>query len=361
MGLKLLFLCKRRPMGRDLVTRPFGRFFYLPYHLAERGHDITLLLLDYRQGKPVDMRVHGIRWISEPVTLGYPGRYLDRLRQLLRADRPDWVVGLSDTYFGILAQHYGRKYGILSCIDAYDNYESYIPWLKPLHGLWRRALSRADLVTAAGPGLLQYMSRQRHGRPSLVVPMAADPIGFRPMDQGECRLRMGLPSGRKLVGYCGSTHKNRGLHVLFGAIAMLQEKQPDVSLLISGRTWKNVAIPESVYQLGYVVDEDMPTLLNCMDILTVLNRVTSFGNFSYPVKLFEAMSCGVPVIATATPATRWILRDHPDCLVQPSDPGALCRKIEHFLGKGQICYNDLPDWQSSAGLLEKVFLGRNMT
>lgn len=44
-----------------------------------------------------------------------------------------------------------------SCIDAYDNYESYIPWLKLLHVLKRRALSRADLITAAGPNLLKQM------------------------------------------------------------------------------------------------------------------------------------------------------------------------------------------------------------
>jgi len=342
-------------MGRDLVSRPYGRFYYLPRYLAERGHEVTLLLLDYRNSTPLDMRSDGMRWISEPLTLRRPGRYLGRLRQLLDTDRPDWIVGLSDTYFGILAQRYAYGCGIRSCIDAYDNYESYIPWLKPLHGLWRRALAHADLVTAAGPALLQYMSRQRQGRPAVVVPMAADPVGFMPMDRLECRSRMGLPADRMFVGYCGSTHRNRGLHVLFDAVRMLQEKRPEVSLLVSGRSWKNVSIPDTAYQLGYIADEDMPVLLNCMNVLTVLNRPTSFGNFSYPVKLYEAMTCHVPVIATATPATRWILRNHPDCLVQPS-PEALCEKLDRFLGQGRIGYSDVPDWQTGAGLLEQALL-----
>ncbi len=221
--LKLLFLSKRRPMGRDLVTKPYGRFYYLPRCLAERGHEVTLLLLDYRNDDPVDVQREGIRWISVPIGLRKPTRYLVKIQQLIEVERPDWVIGLSDTYFGMLAQHYGKKYAVRSCIDAYDNYESYIPWMTPLHKLWRRALSRADLVTAAGPDLAQYMSRQRKDRPAVVVPMAADPIGFMPMNQTECRLQMGLPVDGRLIGYCGSLHKSRGVEVLFEAFERLRQ------------------------------------------------------------------------------------------------------------------------------------------
>ena len=191
--MKLLFLCKRSPMGRDLVHRPYGRFYYLPKFLAERGHQVHHLLLNYRREGSLDMHRHGIHWMSESLLSGNPARYLRRLKSVIQEVRPDWIIGLSDTYFGILAQYYGRRYGISSCIDAYDNYESYIPWMVPLHKLWRRALSRADLVTAAGPDLAMYLSSQRAEHPAMVVPMAADPVGFLPLDRTDCRRRMGLP------------------------------------------------------------------------------------------------------------------------------------------------------------------------
>jgi len=344
-------------MGRDLVERPYGRFYYLPRSLAERGHEVTLLLLDYRNEMQVDIRRDGIRWLSEPLSPGNPGRYPGRLRQLLRTDRPDWVIGLSDSYFGILAQYYGHKYGIRVCIDAYDNYESYIPWLMPLHGLWRRALSRADLVTAAGPDLLQYMSRHRTGCPAVVVPMAADPVGFRPMDQAECRSQMGLPADGHLIGYCGSLHKSRGVEVLFEAYEQIRLIRPNVGLVLSGRQWGNVPVPESAISLGYIEDEKVPLLLNCMDTLAVINRDSAFGRYSHPVKLYEAMNCQVPVVATQTPATEWILGEHPECLVQPSDPHALTRKIGFSLKQGRIRYADVPDWESSCNALEDALLG----
>jgi len=302
------------------------------------------------------MHRDGIHWISEPLTLRNPGRYPGRLQQLLQADRPDWLIGLSDTYYGILAQYYGHKYGMRSCIDAYDNYESYIPWLKPLHGLWRRALSRADLVTAAGPDLAQYMSRRRNGRPVVVVPMAPDPVGFRPIDQAECRHRMGLPVAGRLIGYCGSLHKSRGVELLFEAYARLRQTSPDLGLVLSGRQWGNVPVPETAYSLGYIEDEKVPLLLNCMDTLAVINRDSAFGRYSHPVKLYEAMTCHVPVVVTATVATKWILRDYPELLVPPADVGALADSIVAALERGRIAYRDMPDWQSICDVFEHALL-----
>ena len=74
--MKLLFLSKRSPMERDLVASPYGRFYYLPRYLAERGHEVTLLLLDYRNGEPLDRHRDGIRWISEPLARRSPGSAL---------------------------------------------------------------------------------------------------------------------------------------------------------------------------------------------------------------------------------------------------------------------------------------------
>jgi len=346
-------------MGRDLVTNPYGRFYYLPRCLAERGHEVTLLMLDYRNNDPLNVQREGIRWISEPISLGKPLQYLAKIRELLKVDRPDWIIGLSDTYFGILAQYYGKKYAVNSCIDAYDNYESYIPWLTPLHKFWRRALSRANLVTAAGPELARYMTRQRGNQPVAIVPMAADPIGFVPMDQAECRSKMGLPVDGRLIGYCGSLHKSRGVEVLFDAFERLRQTHPDVGLVLSGRQWGNVPVPDSACSLGYIHDNKVPLLLNCMDTLAVINRDSPFGRYSHPVKLYEAMDCQIPVVATQTPATQWILREHPEFLVPPSDPQALSRKIGHCLKQGRIKYTNIPCWESSCDAIENSLLGVN--
>ena len=55
------------------------------------------------------------------------------------------------------------------------------------------------------------------------------------MDRAECRARMGLPVEGRLIGYCGSLHRSRGVEVLFEAFARLMETRPDVGLVLSGR------------------------------------------------------------------------------------------------------------------------------
>lgn len=349
--MKLLFLCKRRPMSRDLLTNPYGRFFYLPKLMAERGHDVTVALMDYQGGEPVDVREHGIRWLSRSVW-----SYRREAIRALRSDPPDWVIGFSDTYFGILARSVARRFGCRYAIDAYDNYESYIPWAKPLHGLWRRALRGADLITAAGPGLVDLMSAGSSEQATAVVPMAADPTGFVPRSKVHSRGEFGLTEDQPLIGYCGSMHRSRGVDVLFGALPLISASRPDVGFVHSGRTWQDVPLPESIRSLGYIDDDKVPVLLNCMDVLVVVNRDSSFGQYSYPVKLYEAMSCDVPVIATRTQATEWILAAQPERLFDAGDPAALASAALNALENPHRSGGEVPGWDSACDRLEAALL-----
>lgn len=354
--MKLLFLCKRRPQGRDLLIRPYGRFYHLPLLLARQGHEVTILLCSYK-GEPDHHDVHdedGIRWYSISLAGLNPLRYYRTARQLAREIGPDWIIGFSDTWYGIMASHLAPLFGCRSLIDAYDNYESYMAWCKPLHHLWRRSLAEADMVTAAGPQLAELMARNRKAKPSRVMPMAADPI-FKPLNQAKCREKLGLPLDKKMLGYCGAIYSNRGIEVLFDAYRTLARQGSDIELVLSGRKAPNVDIPVGARWLGYLPDEQMPLLLNSMDLLTVLSQVSSFGNFSYPVKLYEAMRCRVPVVATATQTAEWIMRDHPEHLVPPGDSQALTEKISYLLQKsGKIDYGIDEGWEESSLVLEEA-------
>jgi glycosyltransferase involved in cell wall biosynthesis len=349
--VNLLFLCKRRPQGKDLIASPYGRFFHLPRLLAERGHRVSIVLLDYENGAEFEIDDHGIHWCSSPVF-----RYLSAVEKQIADIGPDWIVGFSDTYFGILAARAARKHHTRCCIDAYDNYESYMPWAKPLHWLWRKALRRADLVTAAGPGLARLLAGNDNNKCTAVVPMAADPTGFEPQDKIACRELLELPADVPLVGYCGSMHRTRGVDVLFDAIPFVLAERPDVRFIHSGRTWSDVPLPETVTSLGFIDDDKVPVLLNSMDVLVVTNRASAFGNYSYPVKLYEAMSCGVPAVATRTLATDWILEGHPECLVEPGDSRELADAILGALSRPGIDYNNVPTWKSSCDLFERALL-----
>lgn len=359
--MKILFLSKRYPQGRDLLNRPYGRFFYLPFHLSQLDHQVSLLLFSYRDDPTEHRYLHGMNWYSEslhPWKAGWGcAQYVARAKALIEADPPDWIIGFSDSWYGILAQYLGAKYGIKSMIDAYDNYESYLPGIKPLHWAWRYACRHASALTAAGPDLLDLISGGRNTSRTAIVPMAADPI-FQTMDRNQCRILLGLPSDLALIGYCGSQYSNRGIETLFDAVIQLLEISPRTLLVLSGRRQSGVtppsAIKDNIIELGYLPDEKMPVLLNAMNVLLAINRPSTFGHYSYPAKLYEAMQCRVPVIASEVTGAAWIMRNHPECLVRSDNATKLAERINKAITWNTKDYAEQQTWYESALIIDKL-------
>lgn len=354
-------MSKRFPQGRDLLKRPFGRFYSLPVSLSQQGYGVTALVLSYRPDPPEERIAGGVRWVSESLgpllAKGGPIAFLRRAQRLIDERRPDCLIACSDTWYGIVGEWLASRNRIPCVIDAYDNYESYIPWAKPLHWAWRRACRRAAAVTAAGPELLELMRPSGSPGWRAVVPMAADP-GFRPMDKDGCRAALGLPLDATLIGYAGSLHRSRGIDTLFEVIREMSSRLDNVRLVVSGRRQRGVEIPADVrphvIDLGFVPDDKVAVVLNSLDVALVVNRDSAFGRYSYPVKLYEAIACGVPVVAADVPGSAWILRDHPELLARPEDAGDFAAKAIAVLGRKRLDYAELSTWNKSAALLEEL-------
>jgi len=346
--MKLLFVCKRHPQQRDLIERPYGRFYHLPRQLAALGHDVRVLLCSHRKLPSLRVRSAGVEWISGDLLTNGPYRYLQDARAETKAFQPDWIVGLSDTYCGWLAHHLARLTHARLAVDAYDNFEAYMPWNLPLHWLWRSAVRAAELVTAAGPELAQKLQSHRgRGHPAEVLAMAADPE-FVPLDRIACRQQLGLPQDAPLLGYIGSWTKDRGTHLLLDAFQIVRAARPDARLVLSGRPPVEALQTPGVIGSGYVVDDQLPALVNAVDVACVITADTGFGRYSYPAKLCEAMACGVPVAATATPAVRWMLGDRQDCMAPLNDAEAYASCLLQQLAGARTDYGPRESWVSLA-------------
>ena len=353
--MKLIFLSKRRPQGRDLFIDPYGRFFHLPRLLAASGHEVHLLLLSYRRDAAESRRIDGLHMHTVSVLPLGPWPYLAKADALCAEIGPDWIVGFSDTWYGILAARLAARHDCRALVDAYDNYESYIPWARPLHWAWRRALARADAVTAAGPQLADLM-RDSSGHASVeVVPMAAD-SAFVPLPQAKCRLELGLPQHGRLVGYSGSLHPNRGIDLLAAVYARLREVDPQIGLVLSGRLFSGIKLPPGVHWLGYRPAEQVPLILNSLDMVFVVNQPGAFGDYSYPAKLYEAMACGVPVVAADVPGTSWVLREHPEMLARAGNVDDFVVRTLATFARDRAPYVAPAGWVTSASILEKLLI-----
>jgi glycosyltransferase involved in cell wall biosynthesis len=354
--LRLLLISKRSPQQRDLIERPYGRFHHIAAELASRGHEVQVLLCSHRSLPSSRIRIANVDWLSSDVrTLGI-GSFLRELNQYAAEFEPDWIVGMSDIYYGWIASRIGRAMGARVAIDAYDNYEAYMPWNLPLHLLWRRSIRTADLVTAAGPQLAQRLqSHRRDGHPVEVIPMAADPE-FRPLDKQACRRVLGLPAERHLIGYVGSWGRNRGTAMLIDAFRRARALRPDLQLVLSGKPPPEALAEPGILCTGYLSDAQMPNLINALDVACVVTADTSFGRYSYPAKLCEAMACNVPVVATNTEPVSWMLAGDADHLVHHGDAAGFAERMLDLLDRPRAEYGPRPTWNMHSKQFEHLLI-----
>ena len=283
--MKLLFISKRRPQQRDLISRPYGRFYNLPLELARLGNNVTVILIDFHNTDTLYNSSDGVNWISLDIKkLGF-FNFFKQLNLEAKLISPDWVFGLSDTWTGWLAHNLSKTLKCKLAIDAYDNYESYMPWNKPLHWLWRRAIKAADLVTVAGPQLANLLAKDRsHSSAPVIIPMSADE-SFISMDKSLARIHLNLPLDCPLIGYYGSWAQRRGTENLLVIFNQVKLEIPNVKLVLSGNPPKSITAQPGVINLGYIDDESLPYLVNAIDVACIITRNSSFGKYSYPAKL----------------------------------------------------------------------------
>ena len=68
------------------------------------------------------------------------------------------------------------------------------------------------------------------------------------------------------------------------------------------------------------------------------------------------MSCQIPVIATRTPPTEWILRGNEQFLVLPESAPDLAHKMKTVLDMGRFDYAMQNTWEESSRLFEDALL-----
>ncbi len=164
------------------------------------------------------------------------------------------------------------------------------------------------------------------------------------------RERLGLPLERKIVCYCGNTYRGRGIEILVRAAAQMPEVE---FLIVGGRERDNVLWREMARQQGsgnfriegFVQQREVPSYLLASDVLVMpysskitIRDGTEAGRFTSPLKLFEYMAAGKPIVATGVPSVLEILRPGENSVVTPpDDSGEFIRVLGLVLADSKLC------------------------
>jgi glycosyltransferase involved in cell wall biosynthesis len=361
--------------------------------LALRGHDVTLVVRPDTSAPARDpFRFYGttrpdrmtIRTIG-----GAPGTHLRRLRFLVEAvaaaTRSDGVILTRDlglAAFLLRSPLPGRLRIVYESHGIADVVSAEMPAL----------LGRTDLVPSQAK--LQRLAR----REALVWQRAAAYVTITRALADELRTRFGnrpnvhvVPDGapgpvdvpvphaghgpRAVVGYAGHLYPWKGVDVLMHALASLpgahgvviggHPAERDLARVRALAT--SLGLQARVSFTGHVPPGEVNTRLADATILALPNTPSAISaRYTSPLKLFEYLAMGRPIIASDLPAIREVLTDGQSALLVPAgDASALAAAIQRVaddpalasrLAAGALALAPRFTWDARAERLETALM-----
>ncbi|MEP6993086.1 MAG: glycosyltransferase, partial [Acidobacteriota bacterium] len=196
-----------------------------------------------------------------------------------------------------LARRLRERYGwriIYDCMDEHTGFGTHGPQTARDE---QRLLEESDLVTVTSLPLLQ---RVRAVRPdALRLPNAADTARFGALPPRESSPLAKLP--RPIVGYYGAI----AAWFDVDAVGLAARRRRGWSFVLVGRetgaTLESLDSLPNVHRIGEVPYEELPQYLAGFDVCTIPFARTPLTEATNPVKLYEYLATGKPVVARRLP------------------------------------------------------------
>ena len=207
-----------------------------------------------------------------------------------------------------------------------------------------RLLRDVDGVIAISQALADDFVARGISRDKItIVPNGIDPAALDVAERDPAlRERLGL-AGSHVVGYLGNLdHWREGIDVLLAALAKLRGRgRHDIKLLVVGDGTRRAALEGAARRLhvadaatftGRVPHEAVGQYYAQMDLFVNPRVDERAARYITPLKPYEAMALGIPVLVSDLPALREII-DPParGAVAPPGDPAALAAAIERLI------------------------------
>lgn len=165
-------------------------------------------------------------------------------------------------------------------------------------------------------------------------------------DKDELRRKLGLAENKKIVGYVGhltTMGVGKGVDDLLKAMKILQKDDPDIQLVIVGGTERDIAYYKKqtlgidVVFAGHKNHELIPNYLRAFDVLAMpFPQNPHYARYMSPIKMFEYMASGRPIVATKLPSVEEVLNESNSVLVEPNSPEDLAKGIRRIIDDSEF-------------------------
>jgi glycosyltransferase involved in cell wall biosynthesis len=325
------------------------KVYELTKNLTKRGHRVYLFIpkIGYPEQQTtahvcpvpfIDLPI--LRFISFQVVA-----FLWALRVALRKDHPDIIyVRIMWSFIPMIL---GRLLSVPVMLEINDSphraYASITNTFKRtvVHLIDKVSFHLSDHLLPVTQKIAENMHTLEGipWRKLTVLPSGTNIDLFHPMDKRQCCRKLGFDESLTYIGFIGTFFRHQGIDTLIDAAPLIINKYPQVRFLILGDGPMRVAWSQKIddctlcaYFLfpGNVPYEEVPPYCGVMDVCVApfLKEAVERS----PVKIFDYLACGKPVVATDVGETSGFFADSGAVMiVPPEDPAALAQGLNSLL------------------------------
>ncbi len=241
----------------------------------------------------------------------------------------------------------------------------------------KKALSFSDRIIAVTPGIKSSLQNFYNipGEKIIVVSNGANTSLFKPLEQEACRKELGLTPGIPHICFVGNLAPWQGIEYLVKAAPSILSQLPECRFLIVGdgimkdeltNLSREFGVEDQFIFTGVVAYERVPRYINASDVCVapfIFARNAKIG--LSPLKLYEYMACGKPVVASNISGVSDVLGASEGGIpVLPENPDALSGAVLKLLenpdlrekmgSKGLSYVTENYSWHSVAKQVDRV-------
>jgi glycosyltransferase involved in cell wall biosynthesis len=258
--------------------------------------------------RPGILRVPFLVYVSMLFTYGR------EISAQLRKSPPDVIIGMY-ILTSYLALKASKRYGIPFVFEVLEPYSEMIPSkvLRPIGKLIAKTIYKgADRVVVINEGLREHAIRMgAHPETTCVIRAGVDKELFGSHVDGKTvRLQFEIAEHEKALLFMGWLYHFSGLKELLAELAKLRREDLGVKVLIVGdgdafeelqRMRTDLGLEDYVTLTGKQPYERMPEFIAAADLCLLPAYNNKIMHNIVPIKMYEYMAMGKPVIATRLP------------------------------------------------------------
>jgi glycosyltransferase involved in cell wall biosynthesis len=244
----------------------------------------------------------------------------------------------------LLAAKIAKRYSKPLVLTQHNTFIAYkgilwdhIEWMND-YAIGKQVLKEADKIVVVSNATKNYvLSLDAAPEKVEVLHNGVDLNRFRPLTgiKDEMRKKLGISKDSCVVLTVRRLVYKNGIDTLIESAKIAIRKNPRLVFVVVGKgpdfaqvkgRIEQLGIQENFKLTGFVSDEDLPVYYNTADFFVLPSK----SGEGLPLVALEAMSCGVPVIATDVGGTSEVMNEDYGKLVPPNSPEALAEAVLEF-------------------------------